>query len=368
MPQRPLIVHVEEPETGASWDYTFEAGPVIVGRGDNVTLQLARGFVSLHHGTFDFDDQNVTYVDLDSRNGTLIDGTARGTDRPVPVTETTDIRIGKLRLKLARVAVPKKVGEEGVNPFAPRAGAKVAQKGTDALPREDVDRIRREMLERKQVPAPAPAPLPAPRVEPPPIFAPPMPPRYVAPAQPKEPTLEKTVPVPALQSQPAGTPIPRETRPRSATPYEAGGTTAVPTLPREAPVRRTSRPKIPVVTPTPRRAAPRRAVKGRTWLPFVVLGLAMVTALVVVLLVTAEDGDKRHPRERADAGSSARGGVAEMLDAETPPAEPDAEAAWGPPDPPAPREDAASGRGVRPSRPPRPPRVPEKKSTAPIIP
>jgi hypothetical protein len=77
----------------------------------------------------------------------------------------------------------------------------------------------------------------------------------------------------------------------------------------------------------------------------------MVTALVVVLLVTAEDGERRHPRERADAGSSTRGGVGEKLDAETPPPEPDAEAAWVPPDPPALREDAARRRIVDPPRP-----------------
>ena len=78
----PLIVTVSEPETGASWDYVFEAGPVVVGRGDGVQLCLDRPFVSLQHGTFAFDDAGVTYMDLDSRNGTLIRRLAQGERSP----------------------------------------------------------------------------------------------------------------------------------------------------------------------------------------------------------------------------------------------------------------------------------------------
>ena len=45
-----------------------------------------------------------------------------GSDRPVAVTETTELRIGKLRLRVSRAAPPKVVGEEKPNPFAPRPG------------------------------------------------------------------------------------------------------------------------------------------------------------------------------------------------------------------------------------------------------
>jgi predicted component of type VI protein secretion system len=187
LPKSPLVVHVEEPETGATWDYVFDAGPVIVGRGDDVALQIARPFVSLHHGTFDFDDQGVSYVDLESRNGTLVDGVARGSDRPVPVTEASEIRIGKVRLRVSREAPPAPVGEEKPNPFAPKKGVNAAKKGTDALPREDVERIRREILARKEPVAPPPVVRPA--IEPP-I------PRIVLPPPVAAPMLEKTVPVP----------------------------------------------------------------------------------------------------------------------------------------------------------------------------
>jgi predicted component of type VI protein secretion system len=258
----PLIVTVSEPETGATWEYVFEAGPVVVGRGEGVQLCLDRPFVSLQHGTFDFDDGGVTYMDLDSRNGTTIDGVTRASDRTVPVTERTELRIGKLRLRVSRGAPAKAAGDEAPSPFAPRPGRGVP-KGTDALPRE--------------APARAAPVMPAPVLPPP-----------------SERPLEKTVPVPQLASRPpdVGVSTPVST-------YAPGGTQAVPSLAPPPAVRRTprgprrvtrdSRPRRVVTPPTQPRRGP--------WLPIAV-GIVVAAAAAVLLLTMG--GGERRAREQAD--------------------------------------------------------------------
>jgi predicted component of type VI protein secretion system len=268
----PLIVTVSEPDTGATWDYVFEAGPVVVGRGDGVQLCLDRPFVSLQHGTFDFDDASVTYMDLDSRNGTLVDGATRASDRPVPMAEATELRIGKLRLRVSRVLPPKAVGDDAPSPFAPKPG-RGAAKGTDAVPREDLERIRRELVARKEPPPPAAPPAPVP-------------------PRPSEPLLDKTVPVPQLQSRPPGV-----SPPVSAT-YAAGATQAVPAPARTPAVRRTPReprPRVaresrprPVVTPPPRRRG--------LWLP-IAIGVVVASAAAILLLAS---GGERRARDDGD--------------------------------------------------------------------
>jgi predicted component of type VI protein secretion system len=318
----PLIVHVEEPETGAAWDYVFEAGPVIVGRGDDAPLQIARPFVSLHHGTFDFDDVNVTYVDLESRNGTLVDGVARGSDRPVPVTEASEIRIGKVRLRVSRTAPVSGVAEERPNPFAPKKGAAGAVKGTDALPREDVERIRREILARKAEPPP-----PAPPVGPP------------APLTPAP--LEKTVPVPLLQSRPVMPPpaVPPEAPP-VVTPYAAGGTAGAPRPSRDTPVRRTTRSRPTSGGAVARPAA--RAVKQRPWWPYVLMAVVFVAGLAAVAIVVASGGEEEEVVRRRPRPENPRvppTTTPPLVDPVKPAAAVEPEREWLIVDPPAPKRD-----------------------------
>jgi hypothetical protein len=333
----PLVVTVTEPETGASWEYVFEAGPVVVGRGDGVQLCLDRPFVSLQHGTFDFDDAGVTYVDLDSRNGTVVDGVARG-ERPSPVTDATELRIGKLRLRVSRVAPVIKVGVQGQSPFAPRVGRGPA-KGTDALPAEALERIRQELVARKEAP-------------PPPVVAA-LSPTPVPPLS--EPPLEKTVPVPMLTSRPlpevgAAPPLPA--------PYDPGGTRALPALPRPSTVRRTPRPAREV---RPRRPAPPPRRWG-TWLP-VGVGVAVVSA-AAILLLTVGGGERRLPDETDRAGTTATVDTAPRVDQVVAPpvVAPDPAPEPLAPDPPPPTPPP------RRARPPRPPGEPRSPNRSPILP
>jgi pSer/pThr/pTyr-binding forkhead associated (FHA) protein len=278
----PLIVTVSEPDTGATWDYVFEAGPVVVGRGEGVQLCLDRPFVSLQHGTFYFDDGQVTYVDLDSRNGTLIDGAARASDRPVPVTEGTDLRIGKLRLQVSRVAPSKRVGEEKKDPFAPRPGP-AAAKGTDALPREDLERIRREMVARKEPPVMVPAAAVVPMA----AVVPSVVPAAPAAAPPSAPLLEKTVPVPALTSRPLPE-VGAMERPSST--YAIGEPKGVPLPARASRVRRTPRSTRPREVSSRPPVAEAQTRRG-PWLPIAV-GIVVASA-AALLLLTLGGGERR---------------------------------------------------------------------------
>ena len=344
MPRHPLVVTVSEPETGASWDFVFEESPVMVGRGEGAQLRIDRPFVSLQHGTFDFDDGGVTYIDLDSRNGTLIDGVARATDRPVPVLAETDLRVGKLRLKVSRAAPA--AGEERPNPFAPKA--KGAAKGTDALPREELERVRREFLKSKEPP-------PAPVVPAAPVMPAAAPKAMVPP--PSAPALDKTVPVPELQSRPLpeatpATPVPR---------YTPGGTRAVPVAPRSLTPRRTerrdSRPR-PVERPARRAPPPRRSL----WLPLAV-GIAVVAAAAVVLVVSGgRPEEDREPQVISDPPLGSGPVVQESVDAEPAATAPDAGRKESTPKPVTPV--------VHPPKPPPKPNPPpvEKPRTPPILP
>jgi hypothetical protein len=328
--KRPLVIHVSDPDSGDSRDYVFETSPVVVGRGEGVQLCLDRPFVSLQHGTFDFDDAQVTYVDLESRNGTVIDGGARA-DRPVALSEETDLRIGKLRLRISRVAPVKAVGAPGPDPFAPKA-ARGPAKGTDALPREELERIRRELVAPKEVPVM------------PPVVPQPTPPPAARPLN--EPALEKTVPVPSLTSRP----LPEvPTNAPVAPPYAPGGTQAVPALPRPPGGRRTPRASEPRL---PRQSRPRKAISAPPrrsrgpWLPIAV-GIILASTLAVLLLST-EGRERRPPIELPRPDPTLLGGPAGS----------------GDPPPPAPVLVPAPQPQVPSRQPTRPGPLPKRQPTA----
>jgi predicted component of type VI protein secretion system len=79
---------------------------VRIGRNALSDLQLDESFVSQWHGVIRFDEEHTTYLDLGSTNPTTIDGKPVARNVEIEVTETTDIRIGSLRLHLLRVPAP----------------------------------------------------------------------------------------------------------------------------------------------------------------------------------------------------------------------------------------------------------------------
>ncbi len=98
----PVVVRVENLETKATAQYVFRRSPVHIGRNKLNEVPLTQGFVSLWHGILRFGENSLEYLDLDSTNGTEVDGHRLRRNVFVPVTEKTDLRIGSLRLHFSR--------------------------------------------------------------------------------------------------------------------------------------------------------------------------------------------------------------------------------------------------------------------------
>jgi serine/threonine-protein kinase len=157
MGTRPLIVTVRDRESGVAYSAAFDESPVLLGRGDDVTLQVDRAHVSVHHATIVFSDERITYTDLDSRNGTMIDGVVHGGGTDVDVTEGSLLRIGDCEISFSRDP-SRRPPPNAANPFAPKnAGPKPA---TGMLTKDAIERIRRELAAAKAAPPPQPSPPP----------------------------------------------------------------------------------------------------------------------------------------------------------------------------------------------------------------
>ncbi len=98
----PLIVRVEDLETGTSSEHVFRRSPVRVGRNALNELTLQSPFVSLSHAVLRFDAERTEVIDLGSTNGVLVEGKRVEANVPVPVTPQSDVRIGSLRFHFGR--------------------------------------------------------------------------------------------------------------------------------------------------------------------------------------------------------------------------------------------------------------------------
>jgi pSer/pThr/pTyr-binding forkhead associated (FHA) protein len=91
--------------------FAFRQSPVTIGSGALGDLVLAFPFVSQCHALLHFDERGARYVDLGSRNGSVVAGAAAAANSPVPVGPDTDIVLGPLRLRV-RVEETEPAGEE----------------------------------------------------------------------------------------------------------------------------------------------------------------------------------------------------------------------------------------------------------------
>ncbi|MDX2087884.1 MAG: protein kinase [Kofleriaceae bacterium] len=154
---RPLIVKVTDTTTGASYTAAFDESPILIGRGEDVSLRLDREHVSAHHATLAFDDRHLTFSDLDSRNGSIVDGVVYGIGHEIPLTESSDVRLGNLKLTFSRDAL-RRPSADAPNPFV--SPERAPKSPTGVLTPEAIDRIRREVLAAKAPPPAAPEPTP----------------------------------------------------------------------------------------------------------------------------------------------------------------------------------------------------------------
>lgn len=106
MPMLPLVIQIERTQERLADTCAFANSPVRIGRNALSDLQLDESFVSQWHGVIRFDEEHTTYLDLGSTNPTTIDGKPVARNVEIEVTESTDIRIGSLRLHLFRAPAP----------------------------------------------------------------------------------------------------------------------------------------------------------------------------------------------------------------------------------------------------------------------
>jgi len=169
-----LSVRVENCATHQFTEHTFQRSPVRIGRNALNELSLQEGYVSLSHAVLRFDPERIQIIDLGSTNGTQVDGVRIESNVPVTLKDSSELRIGDLRLHLVRVS---------------SAGAPVQNR--------DRTQFRLMTQDVRAVPSPAPAPAaPAPAVAGGRMPAPPT--QFVSPAS-----------APARQgATPAPTPVP----------------------------------------------------------------------------------------------------------------------------------------------------------------
>lgn len=99
---RPLVLTVRRRDDAVASRHAFLRSPVRVGRAPENDLVLDAPFVSARHGIFQFDDGEVRYADLRSRNGTELAGVRLPPDAAVPITPAAPLTLGDLRIEVAR--------------------------------------------------------------------------------------------------------------------------------------------------------------------------------------------------------------------------------------------------------------------------
>lgn len=120
---KPLTIRVEDVERGDSWVYTFDSSPVLIGRVESASLLLARPFVSLRHGTFDFDDEMVRFAELDPVTGTYVDGESLVGGEAL-LADSSELRVGPLRLTVSRERLPGGPLDPTASPFSNQDGGR----------------------------------------------------------------------------------------------------------------------------------------------------------------------------------------------------------------------------------------------------
>ena len=220
-----LSVRVENCATHQFTEHTFQRSPVRIGRNALNELSLQEGYVSLSHAVLRFDPERIQVIDLGSTNGTHVDGVRIESNVPVTLKDSSELRIGDLRLHLQR------------------ASASAAS----AAPLQNRDRTQFRLMTQDVRAAGAPVPAP-------------VPPRPPA-APPRPATAGERIPAPPTQFVPPASSIPASSLPMSAPP-RTGGTTASPAprtggTPAPTPV-----PATAVVTPPPAAAQSRVAISS----------------------------------------------------------------------------------------------------------
>jgi pSer/pThr/pTyr-binding forkhead associated (FHA) protein len=102
-------------------EFVIRADVFVVGRGNEADLQLDHDSVSRRHAAFRGDTEQLLVEDLQSRNGTLVNG--QPIAGPVRIAVGDRITLGSCELELARVSTSARFApERATAPIDPNAG------------------------------------------------------------------------------------------------------------------------------------------------------------------------------------------------------------------------------------------------------
>ncbi len=123
---------------GSPVDHAFDRSPIRVGRSPRNDLCLPQRFVSAWHGRIDFDGARVSYTDLGSTNGTLLNGSPLDPRSAARLDARAVVSIGPLRVTFPNLtavvsAVPTALWSRAM--VAARAPEGAAGAPTDGAPR-----------------------------------------------------------------------------------------------------------------------------------------------------------------------------------------------------------------------------------------
>ena len=101
---RPIIIVVEDPETGARSPYAFLRSPVRIGRDPECDLVLEDPAVGALHGLVQFDEREAWYTDLGTPGGTAVQGRRLASSAPLRLEPGAVLSLGEVHLSFERGA------------------------------------------------------------------------------------------------------------------------------------------------------------------------------------------------------------------------------------------------------------------------
>ncbi len=77
---------------------------ILVGRSNRVDFIIGDELVSRNHARFVYHDGALCVEDLDSMNGTWVDGAQLDSNQPTPVADQSEVEFGKIKLLVTETA------------------------------------------------------------------------------------------------------------------------------------------------------------------------------------------------------------------------------------------------------------------------
>jgi predicted component of type VI protein secretion system len=96
-----LEITVTIPGSTSNRTQTFVESPIRIGRNQLNDIPIDDPFVSEWHGMIRFDDEGISYADLGSTNGSVIEGVRLAKNAPTRLTAGSRILLGRIELGIA---------------------------------------------------------------------------------------------------------------------------------------------------------------------------------------------------------------------------------------------------------------------------